>query len=618
MKTRREFVRNSALTAAGIGALTAAGFLLPWKRTSKRAWADTLDPTTIPKYVERLRIPAAMPRISGGAIDYYEVAVRQFRQQVLPASLPMTTLWGYGSPSHPNSFASPARTIEARYNKAVRVKWINGLVNSLGRFRPHLLEVDQTLHWANPPGGISGRDSRGTNSNDYRGPVPIVTHLHGAHDNEYSDGFPEAWYLPAANNLPSGFARVGSYYDQFNAESAAAQNIPSWTLGTATFTYPNDQRATTLWYHDHTLGLTRLNIYAGPVGFYLLRGGPDDLPAGVLPGPAPQRGDPAGTKYFEIPIVIYDRSFNPDGSLFFDDEFEKGFFGETMVANGRTWPFLDVEPRRYRFRFLNACNARFLMLRLVTGDPTIRPATSALPFWQIGSDGGFLPAPAMLETLLLGVAERADVIVDFTGLTEGTEVFLINEGVNQGVDPDETGTIPTTTGQVMKFKVGALSTTDQSTPPSQLTLPTIVPLGPAVTTRDLTLDHVEHEGVGDDEHEMMLLGTLAGGPMMWDDPITETPGLGHVEVWNIRSRHEHPHPIHLHIVQFEVISRTDDNGIVRPPAPGETGFKDTVIVNDDEIVKVKAKFDVPGLFVWHCHILEHEDVEMMRPYRVSS
>jgi spore coat protein A, manganese oxidase len=337
----------------------------------------------------------------------------------------------------------------------------------------------------------------------------------------------------------------------------------------------------------------------------------------VLPGPAPQRGDPAGTKYYEIPIVIQDRSFNPDGSLFFDDEFEKGFFGETMVTNGRTWPYLDVEQRRYRFRFLNACNARFVTLRLVTGDPAVRPATSALPFWQIGSDGGFLPAPVALQTLLLGVAERADVIVDFTGLSVGTEVFLINEGVNQGVDPDETGTIPATTGQVMKFKVVALTRTDESTPPSQLTLPTIIPLGAPATTRNLILDHVEHEHEGD-ENELMLLGTQALGPLMWDDPISERPRPGDVEVWNIRSRHEHPHPIHIHIVQFQVLSRTDDNGIVRPPAPGETGFKDTVIVNDDEIVKVKAKFDVPGLFVWHCHILEHEDKEMMRPYLVAS
>jgi spore coat protein A len=211
---------------------------------------------------------------------------------------------------------------------------------------------------------------------------------------------------------------------------------------------------------------------------------------------------------------------------------------------------------------------------------------------------------------VLGVAERADVIVDFTGLSVGTEVFLINEGVDQGVDPDETGTIPATTGQVMKFNVVALTGVDQSTPPSQLTLPTIVPLGSAVTTRNLTLDHVEH---GD---EVMLLGTQADGPLMWDDAITENPGLGDVEIWNIRSRHEHPHPIHIHIVQFQVLSRRK-NGTVRGPEPGERGFKDTVIVNDDEIVTVKAKFDVPGLFVWHCHILEHEDKEMMRPYFVA-
>ena len=179
----------------------------------------------------------------------------------------MTTLWGYGSPSHPNSFRSPSQTFEAQSNRTVRVKWINGLVNSLGRFRPHLLEVDQTLHWANPPGGINGRDSRGTNQNDYRGPVPIVTHLHGGHDNEYSDGYPEAWYLPAANNISSGFARVGCTMTNSMPNRLPRRISPPGPWARPPSRIRTDQRATTLCYHDHALGLTRVNIYAGPWGF---------------------------------------------------------------------------------------------------------------------------------------------------------------------------------------------------------------------------------------------------------------------------------------------------------------------------------------------------------------
>jgi spore coat protein A len=190
------------------------------------------------------------------------------------------------------------------------VKWINDLVDRNGRYLPHLLPVDPTLHWANQPGGGRGRDSRpaftatpGPNA----GPVPIVTHLHGSHSTEESDGFAEAWYLPHATNIPAGYARVGSFYEEFRAKFKARWH-QGWPPGTAVFQYQNDQRATTMWFHDHTLGMTRVNVYAGPAGFYLLRGGPDDLPAGVLPGPAPRLGDPPGTRYYEIPLVVQDRS----------------------------------------------------------------------------------------------------------------------------------------------------------------------------------------------------------------------------------------------------------------------------------------------------------------------
>jgi bilirubin oxidase len=206
-----------------------------------------LGPALIPKYVDPLVIPPAMPRTAvltgkGGPVDYYEIAVRQFSQQVLPPGFPATTVWSYGSVNHPGTFKYPAFTIEARHNRPVRVKWINDLVDGSGGYLPHLLAVDQTLHWANPPGPLP--DTRGFDPAPYTGPVPIVTHVHGAHTYEESDGYAEAWYLPAANNL-DGFITTGSWYAPFMS-AFAARHGATWTPGSATFQYPNDQRATTL------------------------------------------------------------------------------------------------------------------------------------------------------------------------------------------------------------------------------------------------------------------------------------------------------------------------------------------------------------------------------------
>jgi len=299
--------------------------------------------------------------IQSRSVDYYVISVRQFQQQILPPDKPATTVWGYGSPNQRN-FHYPSFTVEATADRPVRVKWVNELIDSNGRYLRHLLPVDPTLHWANPPGGIAGRDmspSFASTPGPYTGPVPLVTHLHGSHATEESDGFAEAWYVAAANNIPAGFAQVGSFYDQFKAKAQAKYGVV-WEPGSAVFQYANDQRASTLWFHDHTLGMTRLNVYAGPAGFYLLRGGSADLPPGVLPGPAPQPDDPPGKKYYEIPIAIQDRSFNADGSLFYPSSrqffdgftgpyvpgsdiapiFNPEFFGNTMVVNGNTWPVL--------------------------------------------------------------------------------------------------------------------------------------------------------------------------------------------------------------------------------------------------------------------------------------
>jgi spore coat protein A, manganese oxidase len=682
MISRRQFLKVGA--GAGASLFVSPQWYLPRLTQQPMAPEAILDPLSILKYQDPLIIPPAMPRqgeipLPGGEMaDYYEIAVAQFQQHILPAAMNLpTTVWSYVVPGNADTYNYPAFTIEAQHNKPVRVKWINGLVDGTGQYRPHLLWVDQTLHWANPPGP---RDGHGHSQAPYTGPVPIVTHVHGAHTHEESDGYAEAWYLPAANNLPDGYFTEGSYYDEFRAKFAAKWGT-DWQPGSALFQYPNDQPATTMWYHDHTLGMTRLNVYAGPAGFYIVRGGPEDLSTG-LPGPAPMLGDPAGLSYYEIPIAIQDRAFNQNGSLFYPASrayfegiepdqlripFEPDmacdgltsdiapiwnpeFFGNTMVVNGRTWPVLNVKARRYRFRFLNGCNSRFVILKMVTGDPELRPAAAALHFWQIGAEGGFLPAPVELETLLMAPAERADIIVDFTGLAAGTELFLINEGPDEPFGGGEPGVDfpfadPSTTGQVMKFVVGPAGGEDTSTDPASLVLPALTPLGPAVRVRRVSLnesdsasvryivdddgnwllacDHPNAEAFGPSE---ALLGTVGADgspvPLGWMAPITETPGLGDTEIWELVNFTMDAHPIHIHEVQFEVVNREVFDpmlphvGQVRGPEPWETGFKDTVIAYPGEITRVKAKFDLPGLYVWHCHIVEHEDNEMMRPYRI--
>jgi bilirubin oxidase len=634
----------------------------------------SLDPTTIPKYVTPLVVPPAMPTSTSDTTVDYQIAVRQFSQQILPPGFPATTVWSYGSVDRPGtvaeggSFNYPAFTIEATAGTPTRVKWINDLKDTNGNFLPHLLPVDQTLHWANPAraclDGTTRTDCAGFLDGAYTGPVPTVTHVHGAHVAPESDGYPEAWYLPAARNIPGGYATRGSHYGQMSGAPDVA--------GQAIFRYSNDQRATTLWYHDHTLGITRLNVYAGPAGFYLLRGGKadGDLAPGTLPGPAPGVGaDPFG-KYYEIPIVIQDRSFNSDGSLFYPGtrRFFDGYtgpyiptsdispkwnpetFGNVTVVNGRTWPYLEVEPRRYRFRFLNGCNARFLIL--TTG----RPEAPALTFWRIGADGGFLPEPVRQTSLLLGPAERADVVVDFSEFAPGTSIDLLNVGPDEpfggGVPGVDFATSdPGTTGQVMRFKVVPLASVDGSTPPARLRLPAPPRIGAPSTTRQVSLNEASSRrrclssqgysvpclAPGATEfgpvHSMLGPVDSAGFPVPtpWASAVTENPALGATETWEIYNFTADAHPIHIHLVQFQVLDRqplvTDADGLTappitfagapRPPEPWESGRKDTVIVYPGELARVKAVYDLPGEFVWHCHILEHEDNEMMRPYRVG-
>lgn len=552
MPTRRQFLK--------IGSLTGAAALVSWKWSLPRAFAAT-QPLT--KYLDPLPIPPVMQPVSGvaGGAAHYEVAMSSFTQQ-LHTQLDPTPVWGYGDAGLTQG-SYPSATIEARRDVPIQVKWINNLPQN------HFLPVDKTLDNAK-----QDRDVR------------TAVHLHGGHVPPESDGGPLDTFLPGDSR---------------------------------TLAYPNSQRATTLWYHDHALAITRLNVYAGLAGFYLLR---DDEEDGLnLPS-----GD------FEIPLVIQDRMFNADGSLFYPSTGQDApppvppvwvpeFFGDTILVNGKVWPYLEVEPRKYRFRFLNGSQARFYSLQL-SGSVNRAPGPV---FYQIGNEGGLLPSPVLLNDrgnskssrLLMAPAERADVIIDFADFA-GQTLILRNAAkapFPEGDTPD-----PNTTGQVMQFRVGnTLSQPDTSSLPSSL--PAIAPLPPASLTRDLTLQ----EFLDEDENPIRLL--LEGEPFSAD--TTTKPRLNTTEVWRLINTTGDTHPIHLHLVQFEVLDRQkfdvrryldtgqlSFHGVAKPADANEAGRKDTVRANPGEVTRIRANFDILGKYVWHCHILEHEDNDMMRPFEV--
>jgi spore coat protein A len=484
-----------------------------------------------------------------------------------------TTLWGYNA-------SYPGPTLSVRSGELIAVKWINNLVDDSGTPLSPLLPQDTTIHGAGAAVPA----------------VRTVVHVHGANVSADSDGYPEYW---------------------FTADPGAPANGIGGPAGNQVqYTYPNSQPAGTLWYHDHALGITRTNVYAGMAGFYLI--GDDAEEALNLPS-----GE------YEVPLLIQDRSFYENGQLFyprgpgdltdplqsdpleglpeaFPSQFSvvPHFFGNTNLVNGVVWPYMNVEPRKYRLRLLNGSNSRFYQLRLDddAGGPSV--------FHQIGTDGGLLPARIDVDELLLGPAERADVIVDFTGYQAGDEILLRNFGPDSpfesvGVGPPAD---PATTGQVMKFHVVPLTQPDISSLPERLVDVPRLNEEAAVVVRQLTLDR-EIDDYG--RPKLLLNGAN------WEAPITETPTRGSVEIWEIENFTEAAHPIHLHLTQFQLLDRTLRGAEPQPPAENELGWHDTIVVNRREKVRVIAAFgDFTGLYVWHCHILEHEDHEMMRPFEV--
>jgi spore coat protein A len=443
--------------------------------------------------------------------------------------------------------------------------------------------------------------------------IRTVVHLHGGKNvGPESDGYPEAWSTPSGETIED-FGTQGNPYTPYNPNP---------------FDYPNDQEATLLWFHDHALGITRLNVYAGLAAFYVLRDDNEDklVADGVLP-----------VYPYEVPIVIQDRMFYPDGSLAYPDQpwvslpgfnpwpggpsIQPEFFGDAMVVNGISWPFLEVEPRKYRVRFLNGSNSRFYDLFLSSGQP----------FYVLGMEGGFLNTSVMLTRLTIGPAERFDCIIDFAPYA-GQTITLKNRA--KSPFPKGVTVNPNTSGQIMRFRVTKpLTSVPDTTLPVNLRplldplLPAIPPLGTPV--RQLLL----FEGIDGFGRLQPLLGTTATGALNWFAPITENPSVGATEVWEIYNSTADAHPIHIHEILFRIVNRQKFTAVQnlitgalsnirlqgQPKLPGiyESGFKDTAIMYPGEVTRVLMTFETPGLFVWHCHILEHEDHEMMRPYYIG-
>jgi spore coat protein A len=564
--SRRRLLSRGLYTSAGIILSKSA----PAIGQAMASPAQVRSELKLTPYVDPLPVPSVI-RPTGKSGEVVELDMRQFAQKV-HRDLPPTTLWGYNG-------AWPGPTIEVQSGQPLKINWVSKLPST------HLLPIDHSLHGAE------------SSIPDVRN----VAHIHGACVLPDDDGYPEAWFTASGQHGPS-----------YNP-------LPS--------SYPNCQPATALWYHDHCMGITRLNIYAGLAGFYLIRDKAEkslNLPSGE----------------YEIPLMLQDRLFRRDGSLYYPTVVNgpkehplwvQEVFGDFNCVNGRVMPFLEVEPRKYRFRVLNAANSRFYHLRLFNADNTgkILNDTFDVPaFQQIGTDGGLLPSPLELRYLLMAPAERFDVVIDFAGL-EGKSFSLINNApapytMGGQVDAEE----------VMLFKVTKpLQGKDTSSVPD--TLVSFEALQPTYTTRERPLLVSEKERPSDG---YVIIGLL--GNARWCDPITEDPKAGSTEIWSFINVTGDVHPLHVHLVQFQILNRQPFDvqtyqqtgklvftGNPMPPERNERpARKDTIKSYPGYVTRIIQRFDLPPgapttpgqelLYVWHCHILEHEDNEMMRPYKV--
>jgi FtsP/CotA-like multicopper oxidase with cupredoxin domain len=715
-----------------------------------------LEGTSITPFVEALTTFNGR-RVNGTAT--VNVNMQEFQQKVLPASFYAsrpapynagTYLWGYNENGAGPSW--PARTIESKQNVSTTAIYTNSLTNTqLQKF----LTVDQSIHWADPLGTtaanncVNGPPLAGPCTQPYAGPIPTVVHLHGNEVLSQYDGHPDAWWTP-------GFAQKGK------------------SFVSSTYNYLNSQEATTLWFHDHTLGIVRLNVYAGLAGFYFIR---DNRDTGLANNPITL---PSGNQ--EAELLLADRQFDTNGQLYFPDSDNPAnlngppanpdkhpfwipeFFGDVITVNGKSWPTMEVQPRRYRLRFVNASNARFYTMQMFNqaGVDMHQNGAPGPAIWQIGSDGGLFNSPVKLDDpangpnacagapignntdvqagakcLFLAPAERADVIVDFGG--QAGKTFTLK---NFAVIPFPSGSPvgfgapdATADGLVMQFKVdqpfnGPDTTFNPAGSHPALRATPIVNTKTITPNKKRQLILVEEEGdtsnpdgpgspVDDGDPVESLInntkwnGNREGTTVMVPGGVsnghgvsgTETPQEGSTELWEIANLTGDAHPIHIHLIQFQVISRqpfdvdtylTDwmaafpggtFNGFNFPPGiyipgfgpplnyntlnsagalggnlnfdgskylaqgacaggacpqrapdPLDGGWKDTIKMFPGEITRIAVRwapqdiaanathagtdyfpFDPtngPG-YIEHCHILDHEDNEFMRPMLIA-
>jgi len=712
-------------------ALGGAGAML--QNQAGRAFAATQgpglsDPALQPKFqavVPNALDPGFIFDTGDGAI---RVGVGQTVQQTglvdgggNPVS---TTVWGYGqltgNPKKPRvpglGYTWPGRTFQVRSYEPLEVKWenrlgglpflITGKDNTSIGFDDYTGRsvVDTNLHWAYSLHGYT-QYSIETNG------VPIVPHVHGGHTDFQFDGNPEFFFSP-------DWAIRG----------------PQWVE--KTYMYDNSQPAGTVWYHDHALGITRLNVYAGMAGFYIIR---DDFDTGLFGNPLDLPAHP-----YEAAFAIQDRMFKDNGELFypafpgdpFYGDFITGegavlppglfpgggptglaeFFGDHMVVNGKIWPKMNVEPRNYRLRLLNGCDSRFLAIQLFEVGPGVTDFTGAvgpLPFTVIGSDQGLASSPTPVDSLLMETGSRYDIIVDFKTVTPGNRVIMKNIGGDEPFGGDIPGPqVFGETDRIMAFDV--VLPLDPAVPdvtPAGINFGPVVPaptrtrkvalfegkdefgrLQPLLGTAELATDYAGNpiNWPATPEYQFVGLTGQMEGSIAWHSPTTENPALNSTEEWEIWNATGDAHPVHLHLVHFEVLGRQeivwdsntivagdilmdgsiateDDETRVIPNAKAGTpagdgtylatqptvqhnsvagdpntygmGFrlvnltygapvpqpaeyvenapKDMVTALPGQVTRIKATFDKPGRYVWHCHILSHEDHEMMRVMHVG-
>jgi spore coat protein A, manganese oxidase len=576
MLTRRQLIERGAFISAGL--VVGASFPVT-------AAATVGSTPRLSKWREALPVPPVLDGRGGG--KSFTIAARESTDWKFHPDLPATRTWGYWSdnPQAGLPYLGPTIVATRRPNDTVEtsvtVEWQNELDTA---FLPN----DPTIFGAVLPGD----------------PVPIVTHLHGGENHPQFDGTPLQWFTKDGE--------TGPHYL------------------TNTFTYYNEQRASMIWYHDHALGNTRTNVYAGLAGAYLIR---DDQDTGEPDNPL---GLPAGR--YEIPLVLQDKIFNDDGNMFyptegvteFHPEWVPEFFGDVAVVNAKIWPVLDVEPRRYRFRVVNGSQSRFYRLQFAD-----EKSGRELSFAQIGTDGGLLRAPVQMTGLLIAPGERADLVVDFAG--KGHASFIVTNNARAPYPAGGRAGL----SQLLKIRVNrALQGVDTTTPAANLQLPAFPFLPAPSVTRvqhlSETLDPLTGNPIHLNVEDAPYLDEVTGLP-----DVTTRPVASEVEDWLLVNTTADTHPIHLHLVTFEVVERRPFSsydpqtraitysGPAVPAAPNENGRKDTVQAHPGQMTRIRARFELPdegtielpeGIdnpqYVWHCHILEHEENDMMRAFEV--